>query len=119
MKQEEMISWLKKIEKDIFVCSLESTFEEDAKSCAIHEAIQKLEKQTDWISVAERLPEKDGRYRVTVEFEHKDGYEDYQTSIATFEDGEWWDLEDAFIGEPKRIAAWMPYNEPEPWKGEE
>ncbi len=45
MTREEMISYLKQIEKDIFVCSLESTFEDDAKSCAIHEAIRLLERE--------------------------------------------------------------------------
>lgn len=43
MTRKAMILLLKKIEKDIFVCSLESTFEEDAKSCAIHEAIEVLQ----------------------------------------------------------------------------
>ena len=45
MSDEERLKWLKEIEKDIFVCSLESTFVEDAKSCAIHSAIEELENQ--------------------------------------------------------------------------
>ena len=45
MSDEERLKWLKEIEKDIFVCSLESTFVEDAKSCAIHSAIETLENQ--------------------------------------------------------------------------
>lgn len=42
MTREEMLKWLEQIEKDIYVCSLESTFADDAKSCAIHEAIKAL-----------------------------------------------------------------------------
>lgn len=44
MTREERLGWLKRIEKDIYVCSLESTFEEDSKSCAIHSTIEELEK---------------------------------------------------------------------------
>ena len=44
MTNAEMIAWLKQIEKDIYVCSLESTFRDDAKSCAIHKAIELLER---------------------------------------------------------------------------
>lgn len=43
MTREERLGWLKRIEKDIYVCSLESTFEEDSKSCAIHSVIEELE----------------------------------------------------------------------------
>lgn len=45
MPRDLIIYYLKKIEKDIYVPSLESTFEQDAKSCAIHEAIELLEKE--------------------------------------------------------------------------
>ena len=45
MNDDEMIYWLKQIERDIFVCSLESTLADDLKSCAIHKAIEKLEKE--------------------------------------------------------------------------
>lgn len=45
MTREERLKWLKEIEKDIYVCSLESTFADDAKSCAIHSAIQELEQE--------------------------------------------------------------------------
>ena len=48
MTKEERLYWLKEIEKDIYVCSLDSTFSDDAKSCAIHSAIEELEsKQND------------------------------------------------------------------------
>lgn len=70
MNREERLQWLKQIEKDIHVCSLESTFTDDAKSCAIHSAIEELEKEAcedavksssenpnKWIPCSERLPE--------------------------------------------------------------
>ena len=43
-KIEENLSESGTIEKDIYVCSLESTFRDDAKSCAIHKAIELLER---------------------------------------------------------------------------
>lgn len=43
MTREERLDLLKQIEKDIYVSSLESTFLEDAKSCAIHSVIEELE----------------------------------------------------------------------------
>lgn len=43
MDKPKMIELLKEIEKDIYVSSLESTFKQDAKSCAIHEAIEILQ----------------------------------------------------------------------------
>lgn len=70
-----------------------------------------------WIPVTEKWPEKDGRYWVTIEIEHEDGFKGYQTSLATLELGTFWVLEDLFIGEQKRIVAWMPCTEPEPWEG--
>lgn len=45
MTKSERLKWLKEIEKDIHVCSLESTFVDDAKSCAIHSVIQELEQE--------------------------------------------------------------------------
>ena len=45
MTKDTMIELLKQIEKDIYVNSLESTFKQDAKSCAIHEAIEILQKE--------------------------------------------------------------------------
>lgn len=45
MTREERLELLKQIEKDIHVCSLESTFLEDAKSCAIHSVIEELEQE--------------------------------------------------------------------------
>ena len=43
MTRKERLDLLKQIEKDIHVCSLESTLLDDAKSCAIHSVIEELE----------------------------------------------------------------------------
>lgn len=45
MTREERLELLKQIEKDIHVCSLESSFIDDAKSCAIHSVIEALEQE--------------------------------------------------------------------------
>lgn len=45
MTREERLELLKQIEKDIHVCSLESTLLDDAKSCAIHSVIEDLEQE--------------------------------------------------------------------------
>lgn len=45
MTREERLELLKQIEKDIYVCSLESTFIDDVKSCAIRSAIEELEQE--------------------------------------------------------------------------
>ena len=45
MTRSQRLELLKQIEKDIHVCSLESTLLEDAKSCAIHSAIEELEQE--------------------------------------------------------------------------
>ena len=45
MTREERLELLKQIEKDIYVPSIESTLLDDAKSCAIHSAIEELEQE--------------------------------------------------------------------------
>lgn len=45
MTREQRLELLKQIEKDICVCSIESTFLDDAKSCAIHSSIEELEQE--------------------------------------------------------------------------
>ena len=45
MTREQRLELLKQIEKDIHVCSIESTFLDDAKSCAIHSVIEELEQE--------------------------------------------------------------------------
>lgn len=64
MTREEQLELLKQIEKDIYVCSIESTFLDDAKSCAIHSAIEELEQEPceDAISrqtVIDKMKERD------------------------------------------------------------
>lgn len=140
MTREERLGWLKRIEKDIYVCSLESTFEEDSKSCAIHSIIEELEQEPTtkndlgvdcisrddvrdvmlelwgisgelmdrlmalpsvtpqeprWIPVAERLPEEDGGYLVTV----KRGY--VTTALWVGNTKHW-----------NEVTAWMPLPKP-------
>lgn len=43
MTREQRLELLKQIEKDIYVPSIESTFLDEAKSCAIHSVIEELE----------------------------------------------------------------------------
>ena len=45
MTRERRLELLKQIEKDIYVCTLDSTFHDDAKSCAIHSVIKELEQE--------------------------------------------------------------------------
>lgn len=45
MTKEERLYQLKCIEKDIYVSSLESTFADESKSCAIHSIIEELEQE--------------------------------------------------------------------------
>ena len=45
MTRAQRLELLKQIEKDIYVCSLESTLLDDAKSCAIHSVIEELEQE--------------------------------------------------------------------------
>lgn len=54
MTREERLDLLKQIEKDIYVNSIESTFLEDAKSCAIHSVIEELEQESGWIPMTTR-----------------------------------------------------------------
>ena len=95
----EKLELLKQIEKDIYVCSLESTFLEDVKSCAIHEAIEELEKQR-WIPVSERLPEGMGTYMTTIDY-GKHGLATGQRYY--YGQGLW---------EDDCVIAWMPLPEP-------
>lgn len=101
MTREERLELLKQIEKDIYVCSLESTLLDDLKSCAIHSVIEELEQEPRWIPVSERLPEKNGNYLVTIKT--SDG-----TANITFQMvdhfGPGWLHEE----KPRKVIAWMP-----------
>ena len=72
MDKFNIIELLKEIEKDIYVPSLESTFKQDAKSCAIHEVIEIL--QSDIIS----------REHLISELETNLSYNRYDYSLEEF-----------------------------------
>jgi hypothetical protein len=57
MTREERLELLKQIEKDIYVCSIESTLLDDAKSCAIHSAIEELEQEPVLGKIREEIAE--------------------------------------------------------------
>lgn len=76
-----------------------------------------------WISAAERLPEKDGHYVVTV---HPDFVvpECEAVDLIYFKDGKWQYIDYDYkayktklMEFPYPIIAWMPL--PEPWKGKD
>jgi len=104
---------LKQIEKDIYVCSLESTFLEDAKSCAIHEAIEELEKQR-WTPVSEELPKeneyiKDVCKYYLIQDEYGDMHVAHLSSVG-------WIPMDSLKAIGDEVIAWMPL--PQPYKAE-
>ena len=111
MTKDERIYRLKQIEKDIYVCSLDATFEEIAKSCAIRSAIEELEGRR-WIPVTERLPEESGMYIVSVildDFVIDVGEVNYDANEKAFG-----------INEDEQkvcVTAWMPL--PKPYEGSE
>lgn len=75
-----------------------------------------------WIPVNERLPEKNRDvYWVTIDLIKYNCHEDFVLGKATFENGEWWGIESPYgYGlYDKKVVAWMPCIEPEPWKEEE
>lgn len=73
---------------------------------------------TDWIPVAERLPEEDGRYLVTFKYGIKVcmvGYGSCKRTVLGYpiEHG-WYSLEEAQYYADDSIIAWMPL--PKPYK---
>ena len=106
MTKNTMIDLLKQIEKDIYVSSLESTFKQDSKSCAIHKAIEMLQAEPSvypqkWIPVTERLPEDNLKVFVSTKT---------AVGIAAHNELGWYTPDTYFDG----VIAWMPL--PEPWK---
>lgn len=79
---------------------------------ACDKAIKAL-KQTEWIPVSERLPEKNGYYLIT------DAYGDVEMSWFRYdfdeEEPEWWLNEYGFID----AVAWMPLPKPPKMRGEQ
>ena len=66
--------------------------------------------QTEWISVGERLPDKDGWYLVTVQ-----GYESVtDVSLYSVDGSAWGD-----VSTKQKVTAWMPLPEPYREDGEE
>lgn len=96
MDKYERLELLKQIEKDIHVCSLESTFEDDAKSCALHSAIEELEQR--WIPVSEKLPKDGQKVLVTT---RSGNIIDVDTSIFYHASAFW----------KHYVIAWMPLPE--------
>lgn len=115
MDKYERLELLKQIEKDIHVCSLESTFEDDAKSCALHSAIEELEQR--WIPVSERLPEEQktiGKYIFSENVLGTEGYT-IRRAYYNYTTKEWFDGNEEM--EWTEITHWMPLPE-EPYKVE-
>ena len=77
------------------------------------EAQPTITPEPHWISVTERLPEKNGEYIVTIQCEHVDGWDDYVTGFAEW-DVDDWHLVSYYPGQIKAIA-WCEL--PEPYKG--
>jgi len=75
---------------------------------AVEMAIKALEQepQTRWISVSDRLPEKDGDYLVTIKWKGSYSGDVYtETNMAVYKEKEKeWDCAD--------VIAWMPLPEP-------
>ena len=120
MTREERKAWLEQIEKDIYVCSLDSTFADDCKSCAIRSAIDELEEHR-WIPVTERLPKEGEKVLAT----HLGGLNPNRQVIEhIYQNGRFtcgWDMDlditsptfgQRYMGD---VVAWMPM--PEPYEG--
>lgn len=113
MTNEERIYRLKQIEKDICVCSLDATFEETAKSCAIRSAIEELEERR-WIPVTERLPEDEVDVLIyTTDKKINKAYRRHKSWVEN--QMEWLVFETlgyGYIYDDDKVLAWMPLPEP-------
>ena len=122
MTKAERLELLKQIEKDIYVPSIESTFLDDAKNCAIHSAIEELEqkpKTGDWILVSERLPENTQPVLMTIRRMSKlYNHEPFITvGYISWNQTTWWCAHDGdCVRNEIEVLAWMPL--PEPYKAE-
>lgn len=73
MTREQRLELLKQIEKDIYVPSIESTFLDDAKSCAIHSVIEELEQEPILDKIREEIETKYGQCKLTEYIVQYDG----------------------------------------------
>jgi hypothetical protein len=103
MTREERLELLKQIEKDIYVCSIESTFLDDAKSCAIHSAIEEL-KQKSCEDCISRQDLREPRF-IIAENDYQKGWNDALDSV----------YENAPGIQPKQ-NEWIPVNKRLPEK---
>ena len=109
-----------------FVQNEDGTFSvyDDTYDVVIHCETEEEQKKvierlsTDWIPVAERLPEEDGRYLVTFKYGIKVcmvGYGYCKRTVLGYPIGHgWYSLEEAQYYAEDSIIAWMPL--PEPYK---
>lgn len=87
------------------------TFDEEKLREIVKEAVERFKEEyeiidspQEWIPCSERLPEEDGYYLITLDFEWG-----REIEIGLWTDGEW------FNDNRHANIAWMPL--PEPWKG--
>lgn len=73
MTREQRLELLKQIEKDIYVPSIESTFLDDAKSCAIHSVIEELEQEPILDKIRAEIETKYGQCKLTEYIVQYDG----------------------------------------------
>ena len=76
---------------------------------AMREALSRVPSAERWIPCKERLPEKDGKYLVTVDIKWTGTDLDFRPIVARFTNGVWMTY---FFD----VIAWMPL--PAPYKGE-
>lgn len=109
-----------------FVQNEDGTFStyDDTYDITIHCETEEEQKKVierlsaDWIPVAERLPEEDGRYLVTFKYGIKVcmvGYGSCKRTVLGYPIGHgWYSLEEAQYYADDSIIAWMPL--PKPYK---
>lgn len=69
--------------------------------------------QPRWIPCSRELPNEDGQYNITVEYEHVDGYEDIYSEHGYWIDDHW-DNSYGHCGKVIKVLAWQPL--PQPYK---
>ena len=79
------------------------------------DVLEKQMQEPKWIPVSERLPEKDGKYLVTVD-EVPLGMPSHTFVCKCLHLKSGWDLPMAEVVGKRKVVAWMPL--PEPYKAE-